>query len=70
MSFVRGHARAVGWVVAHRRHPHGAEQDQLPLLPGARPPEEAADPPAADESPTLPSPEPVSSVRKSAITPS
>lgn len=36
MSFVHGHARATGWVVAHRRHPHRAEHGQLPLLAAPR----------------------------------
>lgn len=48
MSFVHGHARDTGWVVAHRRAPHRAEDGQLPLpvsAPGA--PAEAE--PAPDE---------------------
>ncbi len=32
MAFVHGHARATGWVVAHRRRPNDAEEGQLPLL--------------------------------------
>lgn len=32
MSFVHGHARDTGWVVAHRRRPNEAEEGQLPLL--------------------------------------
>ncbi len=31
MSFVRGHGRGLGWVVAHFRRPHRAEADQLRL---------------------------------------
>jgi hypothetical protein len=41
MSFVHGHARDTGWVVAHRRAPHRAEGGQLPLpvaVPAPRPP--------------------------------
>jgi hypothetical protein len=43
MSFVHGHARHTGWVVAHRRAPHRAEHGQLPLpvlgaVPAPRPP--------------------------------
>ncbi len=40
MSFVHGHARHAGWVVAHRRAPHRAEDGQLPL-PVPRPPPSA-----------------------------
>jgi hypothetical protein len=32
VSFVHGHARATGWVVAHVRRPTTAEGGQLPLL--------------------------------------
>lgn len=31
VSFVHGHARDTGWVVAHRRAPHRAEDGQLAL---------------------------------------
>jgi hypothetical protein len=35
MSFVRGHGRGLGWVVAHFRRPHRAQIDQLRLpVPG------------------------------------
>jgi hypothetical protein len=33
MSFVQGHARAAGWVVAHVRRPNRPEAGQLSLLP-------------------------------------
>ena len=33
MSFVHGHARDTGWVMAHRRRPNGPEEGQLPLIP-------------------------------------
>jgi hypothetical protein len=33
VSFVHGHARAAGWVVAHVRRPNLPEGGQLPLLP-------------------------------------
>ncbi len=33
MTFVHGHARDTGWVMAHRRRPNDAEEGQLPLLP-------------------------------------
>lgn len=33
MSFVHGHARESGWVMAHRRRPNEAEEGQLPLIP-------------------------------------
>jgi hypothetical protein len=33
VSFVHGHARAAGWVVAHVRRPNLPEAGQLPLLP-------------------------------------
>jgi hypothetical protein len=46
MSFVHGHARDTGWVVAHRRAPHRAEDGQLPL-PVPAPPTPAE--PARDE---------------------
>ncbi|HET6259773.1 MAG TPA: hypothetical protein VFE39_14085 [Pseudonocardia sp.] len=61
MSFVHGHARDTGWVVAHVRRPTRAEDGQLPLLavvPLPRP----AEPDEPEE------PESVSSARKSAIT--
>lgn len=32
MSFVHGHARETGWVVAHVRRPSRAQDGQLPLL--------------------------------------
>ena len=35
MSFVHGHARAAGWVVAHVRRPNRPEAGQLSLLPQA-----------------------------------
>jgi hypothetical protein len=55
MSFVHGHARDTGWVVAHRRRPSAAEDGQLPLLavvpveprPEEQPPEQ--EPPRDDE---------------------
>lgn len=37
MSFVHGHPRDTGWVVAHRRRPNHAEDGQLPLLAVAVP---------------------------------
>jgi hypothetical protein len=51
VSFVHGHARATGWVVAHVRRPTSAEDGQLPLLavvPLPRPsdPEEPPEPEA------------------------
>jgi hypothetical protein len=33
VSFVHGHAREAGWVVAHVRRPNLPEAGQLPLLP-------------------------------------
>lgn len=33
MAFVHGHARATGWVMAHRRAPNRPEEGQLALLP-------------------------------------
>jgi hypothetical protein len=59
VSFVQGHARRTGWVVAHVRRPNRAEDGQLPLLavlplPRFHEPDEE--------------PEPLSSARKSAIT--
>jgi len=33
LSFVHGHARETGWVMAHRRRPNEAEEGQLPLIP-------------------------------------
>ncbi len=33
MAFVHGHARATGWVMAHRRAPNRPEEGQLELLP-------------------------------------
>lgn len=33
MVFVQGHARATGWVMAHRRAPNRPEEGQLELLP-------------------------------------
>jgi len=48
VSFVHGHARDAGWVVAHRRSPTEPEDGQLPLL---------AAPPAAEAGePALPRP--------------
>lgn len=32
MSFVHGHARETGWVMAHVRRPSRAQDGQLPLL--------------------------------------
>ncbi|WP_170231768.1 hypothetical protein [Pseudonocardia kunmingensis] len=43
MSFVHGHPRSTGWVVAHVRRPSRPEPGQLPLLlvvPLPRPPTE------------------------------
>ncbi len=37
MTFVHGHARDAGWVMAHLRRPTDAEDGQLPLLPVPRP---------------------------------
>jgi hypothetical protein len=67
VSFVHGHARATGWVVAHVRRPTRAEEGQLPLSE----PDAAAD--QVDQSgPGVPdpgpAPAPVSSARTSAIT--
>jgi len=61
VSFVHGHARATGWVVAHVRRPTRAEDGQLPLLAVVPLPR-----PAEPEEP--PEPESVSSARTSAIT--
>ena len=33
MVFVHGHARATGWVMAHRRAPNRDEEGQLALIP-------------------------------------
>lgn len=78
MSFVHGHARNVGWVMAHRRRPNDAEDGQLPLLAVARPddavpeprtPPDNADGAEAVDQPPVRSSEPaVTSARKSAIT--
>ncbi|SHK07936.1 hypothetical protein SAMN05443637_102297 [Pseudonocardia thermophila] len=38
MAFVRGHARATGWVKAHIRAPNRAVDGQLALLPALLPP--------------------------------
>jgi hypothetical protein len=38
MAFVRGHARATGWVMAHVRAPNRAGEGQLALLPAVLPP--------------------------------
>lgn len=35
VSFIQGHARETGWVMAHRRRPNHAEEGQLSLLAGA-----------------------------------
>jgi hypothetical protein len=43
VSFVHGHPRRTGWVVAHVRRPNRAQAGQLPLLvvvPRPRPPAE------------------------------
>ena len=63
VSFVHGHARATGWVVAHVRRPTTAEDGQLPLLAVVPPPRARE-----AEEPAEPGPEAVSSARKSAIT--
>lgn len=65
MSFVHGHPRRSGWVVAHVRRPNRAEQGQLPLLlvvPLPRPPADGGSDTGA------PAAGPVSSARKLAIT--
>lgn len=46
MPFVHGHARDVGWVMAHRRRPNHAEDGQLPL-PEVNPPDDAIPEPRA-----------------------
>jgi hypothetical protein len=65
VSFVHGHPRHTGWVVAHVRRPNRAAPGQLPLLlvvPLPRPPAEGG---GATSAPAAGS---VSSARKSAIT--
>jgi hypothetical protein len=65
VSFVHGHPRRTGWVMAHRRRPNRAEAGQLPLLlvvPLPRPP---ADGGGVTRAPASGS---VRSARKSAIT--
>ncbi len=52
MSFVRGYARDLGWVKAHRRRPNRAEGGQLPLPADA--PGEAAEEGSAEPDPTSP----------------
>jgi hypothetical protein len=63
VSFVHGHPRRTGWVVAHVRRPSRAEPGQLPLLlvvpPPRGPVEDGGDAASA---------EPGRSARKSAIT--
>jgi hypothetical protein len=39
VSFVHGHPRAAGWVVAHVRRPNLPEAGQLPLLPATPDPQ-------------------------------
>ncbi len=65
MSFVRGHPRRSGWVVAHVRRPNHAEPGQLPLLLVVSCPRPPADGGGATRAPA---PGPASSARKSAIT--
>ena len=65
VSFVHGHPRSNGWVVAHVRRPNRAGAGQLPLLlvvPLPRSPVEDGDATSA------PASAPVRSARKSAIT--
>ena len=52
MSFVRGYARDLGWVKAHRRRPNRAEGGQLPLPANAS--GEAAEEGSAEPDPTSP----------------
>jgi hypothetical protein len=65
VSFVHGHPRRTGWVVAHVRRPNRAVPGQLPLLlvvPLPRPPVDGG---GATSEPASGS---VNSARKSAIT--
>jgi hypothetical protein len=66
MSFVHGHARATGWVMAHLRRPTRPEPGQLPLLPGALALRLPEDPDGSAEGAR--GAEPLTSARKSAIT--
>src|SRR5689334_22780411 len=70
VSFVHGHARDTGWVMAHLRSPARPGPGQLPLLPGPvrlLPPEDPAGESGPDSGRDCGS-EPLSSARKSAIT--
>ncbi|WP_345608648.1 hypothetical protein [Pseudonocardia adelaidensis] len=66
MSFVHGHPRRTGWVVAHVRRPTRAAAGQLPLLLVVPLPREPSDSGGTTDGPAS---APVSSARKSAITP-
>jgi hypothetical protein len=62
VSFVHGHARATGWVMAHVRRPTTAEDGQLPLLAAVPLPR----PPDAEE-PAEPGPEAAGPARKPVV---
>jgi hypothetical protein len=51
MTFVHGHARDTGWVVAHRRKPNRAEDGQLPLTDLEQVIPRPRDPPDAEGGP-------------------
>ena len=51
MTFVHGHARDTGWVVAHRRRPNLAEDGQLPLTDVDQVVPRPRDAPEAEEAP-------------------